>query len=80
MITLNKPFIAVAALIVLLLLGAAYFLGTRNQPDTGRFTPVPNMNGGFMFDHKTAQVCWAGHPDGNLSNPPLPLCKDLIKN
>jgi hypothetical protein len=34
-----------------------------------RFVPAPGSTAGFMFDNKTAQVCWAGEPEGNPTLP-----------
>ena len=82
-------------MLALALIAGAYFLGAHQAASAGpRFVPAQNSTAGFMFDNKTAQICWAGAPEGNPSTPKpssdplstfraldapgIPTCKSLL--
>jgi hypothetical protein len=58
--------------LVLALVIGAYFLGAHQASAGPRFVPAQNSTAGFMFDNKTAQMCWAGDPERNPTLPPKP--------
>lgn len=62
--------IGIAAVATLALIIGAYFLGVHQGASTGpRFVPAHDSTPGFMFDNKTAQICWAAAPENNPSLP-----------
>jgi hypothetical protein len=78
-LNLSNTSLAAMALLNVLLLAGAYFLGAQQPKSSGaRFVPANGFSNGFMFDNKTAQVCWAAQPEGNPSHPPVPVCKELL--
>ena len=67
--TVSDTSVGVAVALTLALIVGAYFFGIRQAASTGpRFVPAPDMRG-FMFDNKTAQMCWALAPENNPSLP-----------
>ena len=70
--TVSDTSIGIAAILALALIVGAYFLGAHQAASAGpRFVPAQPARAGFMFDNKTAQICWAGAPESNpsLSKP-----------
>ena len=56
----SRNYLMVAIVIAILAVVFAYPIGLhQGKSETSRFTTVPNVNAGFMFDHKTAQLCSA---------------------
>ena len=90
--TVSNTTIGIAAVLALALVVGAYFLGAHQAASAGpRFVPAQNSTAGFMFDNKTAQICWAGAPESNPSipkdsskplsffnTPGIPTCKSLL--
>jgi hypothetical protein len=72
--------IAVVALLIVLFLVGAYFLGTRQAQSSGqRFVPANNSSTGFMFDNKTAQVLLGrGAGSESFSSPRTDLQRPAI--
>lgn len=67
--TISDTSIGIAAVLALVLIAGAYLLGAHQAAFAGpRFVPAHDMRG-FMFDNKTAQICWAG---SWKNNPTLP--------
>ena len=59
-------------MLVLALIAGAYLLGAHQAASAEpRFVPAQPARAGFMFDNKTAQMCWAGADKDNptLSKP-----------
>ena len=68
--TVSDISIGIAAVVVLALIVGAYFLGMHQAASAGpRFVPAQPARAGFMFDNKTAQICWAGASENNPSIP-----------
>jgi hypothetical protein len=90
--TASDTSIGIAVALALALIVGAYFLGAHQAVSAGpRFVPAQSSTAGFMFDNKTAQICWAGAPEGNptlpksssdpltvLNAPGIPTCKSLL--
>jgi hypothetical protein len=67
--TVSDTSIGIVAVLVLALIAGAYFLGAHQAAFAGpRFVPAHDMRG-FVFDNKTAQMCWALAPETNPSLP-----------
>lgn len=68
--TVSDTTIGIAVVLTLALIAGAYFLGAHQAALTGpRFVSTQPPQAGFMFDNKTAQMCWAGAPENNPSLP-----------
>ena len=89
--TVSDTSVGIAAILALALVVGAYFLGAHQAAFAGpRFVPAQPPRAGFMFDNKTAQICWAGAPENNPSAskssdplaifdaPGIPTCKSLL--
>jgi hypothetical protein len=67
--TISDTSIGIAVVLALALIIGAYFLGAHQAATAGpRFVPAQPARAGFMFDNKTAQICWAG---ADKDNPTL---------
>jgi hypothetical protein len=68
--TISDTFLGITAVLALALIVGAYFLGMHQAASAEpRFVPAQPARAGFMFDNKTAQICWAGAPEGNPTLP-----------